>query len=225
MLSKRTAGHWRYSNDDTNPSTSTHIPPDSSSGSQDNSPPVPHISTNASGIKHALLSHYIALAESHIPSLPTRTTPVFSHIPETTPPTLYSDRENRTLFYPGCFNPPHAGHAALLWPTYLLTDANTIAVLIFALPDESLSSKQNTSIKTGKEFQLSHFQRQQLWKDDILCRFTWVFPSGDADDEDGSKFYRGFPYRFEGRFIMVENSICNLLQLPLWVLSHAQPRR
>jgi hypothetical protein len=101
--------------DDTNPSISTNIPQDSSSDSSDNPPPAPHISTNTSGIKHALLSHYIALAESHFPSLPSRTTLVFSHIPEITPSTLYSDRENRILFYPGCFNPPYAGHATLLW--------------------------------------------------------------------------------------------------------------
>jgi hypothetical protein len=95
--------------------------------------------------------------------------------PASQPQPLQSDRENRILFYPGCFNTPHAGHAALLWHTYLLTDASTIAVLIFCLPDESLSSKENTSNKSGKDFILTHFQRRKLWKDDILSRFTCVF--------------------------------------------------
>jgi hypothetical protein len=144
--------------------------------------PVTSKSTPATRVKRALLSRYILLAESQITSLPTRTTPVFSLVQDVEPPTLHSNRENRILFYPGCFNRPHAGHAALLWQTYLCTDASTIAVLIFALPDESLSRKQNTPNHTGKDFKLSHFQRRQLWKDDILSRFTWVFPSDDSGD-------------------------------------------
>jgi hypothetical protein len=55
-------------------------------------------------------------------------------------------------------------------------------VCIYALSDESLSSKENTSDKKGKEFRLTHFQRRQLWEDDLLSIFTWVFPSGSGQD-------------------------------------------
>jgi hypothetical protein len=156
--------------------------PQENSSPPESTQPASDLSTNPAGVKRALLSHYILLAEAQLTNHPPRTTPVFFTVSGVTAPTLQSDRENRILFYPGCFNPPHAGHAALLWHTYLLTDASTISVLVFYLPDESLSSKENTSNKEGKDFILTRFQRRQLWKDEILSRFTWIFPSDSGDD-------------------------------------------
>jgi hypothetical protein len=180
-------GEKDASKDSGNTSDSAEVTANPEDAPQENSSPsecqtASHLSTNSDSVKRALLSHYILLAEAQLTPHPPRTIPVFSSISGVTAPTLQNDRENRILFYPGCFNPPHAGHAALLWHTYLLTDASTIAVFIYYLPDESLSSKENTSKKSGKDFILPHFQRRQLWKDDILSRFTWVFPSGSGDD-------------------------------------------
>ena len=53
---------------------------------------------------------------------------------------------------------------------------------IFVLPDEALSSKESITDKKGKDFKLTHLQRGQLWKDDLLSRLTWVFPSGSGQD-------------------------------------------
>ncbi|KAI4918970.1 hypothetical protein J4E85_009760 [Alternaria conjuncta] len=99
-------------------------------------------------------------------------------------PELQRGRENRIVIYPGCFNPPHAGHAALLWHTYLNTDANTIAVMIFALSDDCLDFKDHVTDNKGKAFILSHYQRRELWKDEVLGRFAWVFPEDDDDRLD-----------------------------------------
>jgi hypothetical protein len=93
---------------------------------------------------------------------------------------LRSDCENRVLIFPGCFNPPHLGHIALLWHAYLYADSKTIAAMFVLLPDGSIASKRHTEVD-GKSFKLSVHQRTQLLQDDVLGRFTWVFPD-EADD-------------------------------------------
>jgi hypothetical protein len=132
-------------------------------------------------IKFAPLLTYILRAEAlEIINPPKRLQPLFKPAPHVSPPTLRSDRENRILVYPGCFNPPHHGHTALLWHTFLCCDSHTIAALIVPIDDFCVASKASTS-GSGRSFRLTHYQRSQLWKDNVLNRFTWTYP-GDLHD-------------------------------------------
>ena len=127
------------------------------------------------------LEDYIHRAYEEMQGFPDPSPRIFTRSPG---PVLQRGRENRIIIYPGCFNPPHTGHAALLWHTYLNTDANTIAAMIFALSDDCLDSKDHVTDNKGKAFMLSHYQRRELWKDDVLGRFAWVFPEDDDDRLD-----------------------------------------
>ncbi|RMZ68510.1 Rossmann-like alpha beta alpha sandwich fold [Pyrenophora seminiperda CCB06] len=135
-------------------------------------PPLPHVKT-------AHLETYILRAEALEQSLfPARMLPVFSSSPYSTPPTLRSDRENRIVSYKGCFNPPHAGHVALLAHTYLSTDASTVAVMI--RPTGGVGGKPYLHSEEGRHFQLTQSQRGALWQDDLLSRFSWIM-SGTSE--------------------------------------------
>jgi hypothetical protein len=129
--------------------------------------------TSSDGAKPKYLEDYIRRAYTAIPGFPEPSSRIFTRSPG---PELQHGRENRIILYPGCFNPPHAGHAVLLWHTYLNTDANTIAVMIFALRDGILDCKDHVADDKGNKFILSHYQRRQLWQDDVLGRFAWVIP-------------------------------------------------
>jgi hypothetical protein len=132
-------------------------------------------------VKQAPLSDYILRAEAlEVVNPPTRRDPLFKPAPNVSPPTLRSDRKNRILVYPGCFNPLHHGHIALLWRTFLCTDDHTIATLIVPMDDANVARKAATE-GSGKSFILTHYQRSQLWQDPILNRFAWVYP-GDLHD-------------------------------------------
>ncbi|KAH6882567.1 hypothetical protein BKA58DRAFT_21586 [Alternaria rosae] len=137
--------------------------------------------TSSDGVHTRYLEDYIRHAYEDIQGFPELSSRIFSRSPG---PDIQCDRDNRIIIYPGCFNPPHVGHAALLWHAYLNMDANTIAVMIFALRDDSLDSKDHITDDKGKAFILSHYQRRQLWKDDVLGRFAWVFPAHDTNKLD-----------------------------------------
>ncbi|KAI4913943.1 hypothetical protein J4E90_005663 [Alternaria incomplexa] len=133
------------------------------------------------GVQRKYLEDHICHAYDDIQGLPDSSSRIFTRSPG---PELQRDRDNRIIIYPGSFNPPHVGHIALLWHAYLNMDANTIAVMIFALGDDLLASKDHVTNNKGKTFILSHYQRRQLWKDDVLGRFAWAFPSHDDDKLD-----------------------------------------
>jgi nicotinic acid mononucleotide adenylyltransferase len=107
--------------------------------------------------------------------------PIFRSSPDSLGPTLRDDRENRVLLYPGSFNQPHLGHAALLWHAYLCTDDKTIAAIVLPLDTESLSSKAVTEVD-DKKFILSKYKRAQLWKGTALRHFTWIYTAEHLDD-------------------------------------------
>jgi hypothetical protein len=101
------------------------------------------MSSTTPEVKQASLSTYILLAEaSTLPSSSPRTRPIFNTAFGISTPILKTDRENRIILYPGCFNPLHLGHKALLWHTYLSTDSHTIAAMI--LPVDDVSEKTYT---------------------------------------------------------------------------------
>jgi len=133
------------------------------------------------GVQRKYLEDYLRHAYEDIQGLPDSSSRIFTRSPG---PELRRGRENHIIIYPESFNPPHVGHTALLWHAYLNTDANTIAGMIFALRDGLLASKDHVTNNKGKAFILSHYQRRQLWKDDVLGRFAWVFPSHDDDKLD-----------------------------------------
>jgi hypothetical protein len=98
------------------------------------------------------------------------------------PPQLQSNCVNRTLFYPGCFNPPHTGHLALL--RHVLdrsgADLNIIAGVVFPLSDAALARKlgpNNDEIKFGKE------ERVRLWEGYGPAGDFWIFGHSDNDWE------------------------------------------
>jgi hypothetical protein len=135
------------------------------------------MSSCPSAVKYASLSSYIARVGALLDPLPApRTRPIFRTGPNITTPTLRSDRENRILLYPGCFNPPHHDHTALLWHIFLCTHTSTIAAMIF--PVDEVDGKRFTNIN-GRTFELSRYQRSQLWQDEILGRFSWVCSVGE----------------------------------------------
>jgi len=133
------------------------------------------------GVQTKYLEDYIRRAYEDIQGFPDSSSRIFTKSPG---PELQRDRKNHIILYPGSFNPPHVGHAALLWHAYLNTDASAIAVMIFAQRDDLLVSKDHVTDGKGKAFILSHYQRRQLWKDDGLGRFAWVFPAPDNDKLD-----------------------------------------
>lgn len=169
------------------PAIETELTPAQSEQAHDipypDEPTPPHITLDGA-TRLAPLEHYIVLAEqaslgSEAPSRPQNR--VFERANGVQGPVLRSDHENRILIYPGSFNPPHQGHASLLWHAYLATDAHTIAVLILNMDTSSLGEKTATE-EDGKEFLLTVQQRSQLWRDSLLDRFTWSYPSEDPDN-------------------------------------------
>ena len=66
-------------------------------------------------VRYANLGDYILRAEAQIfgPDAPKRRH-IFRRAAGVSPPILRSDVTSRILLMPGCFNPPHLNHAALL---------------------------------------------------------------------------------------------------------------
>lgn len=77
-------------------------------------------------------------------------------------PQLDSDRVNRVLLYPGSFNPPHAGHQALL--NHVLEnchDINVIAAFILPLDENRVQDKCD---RLGQSLVLTKVERAHLWQ-------------------------------------------------------------
>lgn len=99
---------------------------------------------------------------------------IFDHGITHRTPLLCAGIVNRIIFYPGCFNPPHIGHLALLRHVFEHSgrDMNIIAAVIFPLDDESLVGKlgpQNDDIILTKR------QRVKLWRGHGLADYFWVY--------------------------------------------------
>jgi hypothetical protein len=96
-------------------------------------------------------------------------------------PTLGMGYKNRIVVFAGCFNPPHGGHMELLSYAYLRTDDKTVAVII--LPTDDNCNKAYTEVGDHK-VNLSKAQRVQLWEDDMVGLFTWIWtgPRKSSDE-------------------------------------------
>lgn len=85
-------------------------------------------------------------------------------------PVLISGQVNRILLYPGCFNPPHIAHKALLHTCFASSeDINAIAAIILPMDDEAIGKKCPDNLILGKE------QRVQLWQDHVPYNKYWIY--------------------------------------------------
>ncbi|KAF2252758.1 hypothetical protein BU26DRAFT_208745 [Trematosphaeria pertusa] len=114
-------------------------------------------------------------------------------------PQLESDRTNRILLYPGCFNPPHR-HEALLQHAFANSqDINIIAAIILPLDDDSIEAKCRD---LGESLVFTKDQRVQLWRGYVPHDWYWVY---DRSTREWDSFRReltdaitrdGFDLRF-----------------------------
>jgi len=120
------------------------------------------------------LATYIKAATSklHHESMPLK--PIFGAEITGYTPTLKHGRVNRVLLYPGCFNPPHKGHLALLTQGYHRSgsDLNIVAAIVIPLNNEMLSAKFGL---TGENLQLSQHERVRLWRGHRPSSWFWVY--------------------------------------------------
>ncbi|KAK8038542.1 hypothetical protein PG993_006953 [Apiospora rasikravindrae] len=96
------------------------------------------------------------------------------------PPTLRRDRKNRIIYYIGSFNPPHAGHAALLDHIYQHsrspTSFNAVAVLVLAHGESWVRRKVRND---PEPLHLTFERRRRLLEDGLGAerrRWLWVLP-------------------------------------------------
>jgi hypothetical protein len=123
------------------------------------------------------LESYILHAEAGIGSSGEHTTRknVFNRTPNGNTPRLRKDQVNRIIIYSGKFNPPHRGHRELLLHTYLSNDSKTIAAMI--LPGSTDGTKdQKYDLKKAVNLYLSRQHRDELWRDELMARWSWIFP-------------------------------------------------
>ncbi|KAH6640810.1 glycosyl hydrolase [Chaetomium tenue] len=66
------------------------------------------------------------------------------HPPAPAPPQLHRHRPNRILLFPGCFNPPHLAHHALLQQAFTRTqtDLRVVAAMVLPPDDDRLAAKE-----------------------------------------------------------------------------------
>ncbi|PNY26982.1 Uncharacterized protein TCAP_03092 [Tolypocladium capitatum] len=92
------------------------------------------------------------------------------------PPLLRPNRaHNHILLYPGCFNPPHRGHVALL--NHVLrnagADLSLVAAVIVFTDDDKLAAKNR---KEKQPLLLSKAKRAELWRGAAIASDrVWVF--------------------------------------------------
>lgn len=87
---------------------------------------------------------------------------------------------NHILLYPGCFNPPHRGHLALLnhVSRNAGTDLSLTAAVIVFTDDDKLAAKNR---KEERPLLLSKAKRAELWREaGIAADRIWVF--GGSED-------------------------------------------
>ncbi|XXG99597.1 hypothetical protein Hte_005938 [Hypoxylon texense] len=97
------------------------------------------------------------IEEAYYPyGIPSSRRPIFNHGTGHFRPQLEQCRMNRIIVYPGCFNPPHRGHQALINRAFSCTrDINVIAAIIVPVTGQR---KQYTD-----DVWFEKAQRIQLW--------------------------------------------------------------
>ncbi|KAK3297630.1 uncharacterized protein B0H64DRAFT_441077 [Chaetomium fimeti] len=89
------------------------------------------------------LGAYISRIHNHGGGDDDTTTTIFGTSPAHRRPQLRRHRPNRVLLYPGCFNPPHVAHSALLRRAFESTpDLGVVAAVVLPLDDDRLEEKR-----------------------------------------------------------------------------------
>jgi hypothetical protein len=121
----------------------------------------------------ASLADYIVKAQREVLGDDYAKSAVFGKSSTASMPMVEKARINRVILFVGCFNPPHRAHLELLCHAFLRTDNVTIAAMI--MPTDTLGAKDNTRVNRSY-LNLSKNHRTQLWDDEVLSRFAWVWP-------------------------------------------------
>ena len=140
----------------------------------------PELNTESSSPKQVpgYLEQYILRAEAYLFRVGLKRRKIFNRTAQFGSPTLRRDLPNRIIAFRGCFNPPHRGHLELLCHTFFRTDENTIAAVIIPLDELGTKDYQHAN---GLDLALCKSLREQLWNDDILQRFSWMWPCTHKD--------------------------------------------
>ncbi|KAI2626437.1 hypothetical protein GGR54DRAFT_470320 [Hypoxylon sp. NC1633] len=90
-------------------------------------------------------------------------------------PQLEKGRKNRIIVYPGCFNPPHRGHQALINRAFSCTqDIHVVAAIVIPIGDLAGRGKAY-----GNEVLFTLAERVRLWTGDHGPHdWLWVYPHG-----------------------------------------------
>jgi cytidyltransferase-like protein len=100
-------------------------------------------------------------------------------------PLLQRNRINRILLYPGCFNPPHNGHLALLTRAFATgQDVNIVAAIILPLDDDAVNAKCRA---LGSGLVFTKEERVRLWRGYVPHDWYWIY---DQDLRQWSSFRR-----------------------------------
>ncbi|KAF9769865.1 hypothetical protein IL306_012646 [Fusarium sp. DS 682] len=96
-----------------------------------------------------------------------------------TEPPMLKPGVNRTLLFPGSFNPPHQGHLNLLKHVFYNAggDLQLRAAIIITTDDERLKMKMERR-ETG--IVLSREQRVNLWRGNGTADWVWVYENTEA---------------------------------------------
>ncbi|KAI1408628.1 hypothetical protein F5Y13DRAFT_194102 [Hypoxylon sp. FL1857] len=126
------------------------------------------------------LGNYIATSYSGIIHYP-REGPIFHQGIGHFRPQLKLGRVNRIIIYPGCFNPPHLGHLAVLNRAFSCAqDLNVIAAIVIPVGNRGGDSEKDYTEKVS----LTQSQRARLWTGGHEPHdWLWVF-GGDSDEWD-----------------------------------------
>ena len=88
-------------------------------------------------------------------------------------PRLVKGRVNRILLYPGCFNPPHRSHEALLHYAFTnCQDMNVVAAIVLPLDDDDVDAKNH---RAGDGLVLTKDERVRLWRGHGPHDWRWVY--------------------------------------------------
>ena len=100
-------------------------------------------------------------------------------------PRLEQNRVNRILLYPGCFNPPHQGHQALLHYAFTnCQDMHVIAAIVLPLDDDDVDAKCR---RAGSNLVLTKDERVRLLRGHGRHDWRWVY---DRDIQEWFSFRR-----------------------------------
>ncbi|KAI1661274.1 hypothetical protein F4813DRAFT_223096 [Daldinia decipiens] len=128
------------------------------------------------------LGKYIETCYYGNETAPSERRPIFNQDVGHYRPQLKQDRVNRIILYPGCFNPPHRGHQAMINCAFSCSqDIDVIAAIVVPV---GTTYSENLSKKFEKDVWFTRAQRVQLWRGDNGPHdWLWVYDRGSGEWE------------------------------------------